>query len=68
MKNPEISKFVLDNLNTEKMCKHAVKIWPYLLKNIPDQYKTQQMCNKAILDCWTIKSVPDCYKNQEICS
>ena len=31
------------------MCKHAVKELPYVLKYVPDQYKTQQMCNKAIL-------------------
>ena len=50
MENPKISKFVLDNLDTEKMCKHAVKMLPYLLKNVPDQYKSQQMCDKAILE------------------
>ena len=42
------------------MCKHAVKNLPYLLRYIPDQYETQQMCNKAILENdGTLKSVPD---------
>ena len=42
---------------------------PYLLRHVPDQYKTQQMCNKAILENGgTLKSVPDCYKNQETCN
>ena len=31
------------------MCKHVVKKLPYLLRYVPDQYKTQQMCDKAIL-------------------
>ena len=31
------------------MCKHAVKKLPYLLRYIPDKYKTHQMCDKAVL-------------------
>ena len=31
------------------MCKHAVKKLPYLLRYVPDWYKIQQMCDKAIL-------------------
>ena len=31
------------------MCKHAVKKLPYLLRYIPDQYNTQQMCDKSTL-------------------
>ena len=51
------------------MYKHAVKKIPYLLRYVPDQYKTQQICEKAILENGgTLKSVPDCYKNQEICN
>ena len=30
------------------MCKHAVKKLPYLLRYASDQYKAQEMCNKAI--------------------
>ena len=40
MKNPEMSKFVPDHLKTKNMCKHAVKKLPYLLRSVPDQYKT----------------------------
>ena len=33
------------------MCKNTVKKLPYLLRYFPDQqYKTQPMCNKAILE------------------
>ena len=43
------------------MCKHAVEKLPYLLRYNPDQYKSQQMCNKAILEnCRTLKSIPEC--------
>ena len=51
------------------MCKNAVKNLPYLIRYVPDQYKTQQMCDKAILENGAkLKSVPDCYKNQELYS
>ena len=31
------------------------------------KYKTQQTCDKAILENGrTLKSVPDCYKNQNV--
>ena len=51
------------------MCKHSVKKFLYLLRYVPDEYKTQQMCDKAILEnVGPLKSVPDCYKNQEICN
>ena len=49
-------KFVPDHLKTKT-------IWRY----VPDQYKTQQMCNKTILENGgTSESVSNCYKNQEI--
>ena len=46
MKNPEAVKFVPYHLKTKKICKHAVKKLPYLLRYVPDRYKTQQMCDK----------------------
>ena len=73
MKNTEIVKFVLDHLvkknHLKKMCKHTVKKLPYLLRYVPDQYKTRQMSDKAILEkSRTLTSVIDCYKNLEICN
>ena len=42
------------------MCKHAVKKLPYLIRYFPDQCKTQQMCDKAILENGgTLKSLSD---------
>ena len=42
---------------------------PEMLKFVPDHLKTQQMCDKAIIENGgTLKSVPDCYKNQEMCN
>ena len=32
------------------MCKHAVKKLAFVIRYVPDCYKTQQMCNKAILE------------------
>ena len=47
MKNKIMLKLVPDYLKTKKMCKHAVKKLPFLIKNliriliVPDQYMTQ---------------------------
>ena len=40
----------LDHLKTKKMCKHAIKNLPFIIKYVPDLYKTQRMCNKDILE------------------
>ena len=53
MKNREMLKFVLDNFETKKMCKHAIKKLPYLLRYVPDQCKTLE-------NGGTLKFVP-CY-------
>ena len=70
MKHPEKLKLVSDHLETkQKMCKHAVKKLPYLLRHLSNQYKTQQMWNKTMLENGgTLKSVPNCYKNKEMCN
>ena len=39
IKNPEMLKFVLDNLKAKKMRKHTIKKLPYLIRYFPDQYK-----------------------------
>ena len=69
LKNPEMIKFVPDNLKTRKMCKYAVEKLPYIIRYVPDQCKTQQMCDKTILENGGIlKSVLECYKNQDMCN
>ena len=37
MKSPEMLKFVPDYLKTKKMCKHAAKKLPYLLRYVSDR-------------------------------
>ena len=63
MENPEMLNCFPDYLKTnKKLCKHAIKKLPYLLRYVPDRYKTQQMCDKAIPENGgTLKSVPECY-------
>ena len=57
--------FVPDHLKTKKTCKHSIKKLLFII-NVPDQYKTQEMCDKAILENdRTLKSVPDYYKNKK---
>ena len=38
--NPKMLKFVPDHIKTKKMCKHAVEKLYYLLRYVPDKYKT----------------------------
>ena len=52
MKKKETVKFVHDQLKIKKMRKHAVKKWAFAIRYDPDQYKTQQMCDKACSRTW----------------
>ena len=47
-KNPEMLKFVLDHLKTKRMCSHAIKKLPYLLRYVPDQYNLNKCVKKLI--------------------
>ena len=54
-------KLVPIHLQTKIICKHAAKGLPFVIRYVPDRYKTQQMCDKAILENGGIlKSVSDC--------
>ena len=47
------------------MFKHAVKKLSFVIRYVTDWYKTEQMCDKTIIENGgALKSVPDCYKNQ----
>ena len=50
IKNPEILKFIADHLNTKKMRRNALKKLPFATRFVPDQYRAQKMCDKAILE------------------
>ena len=39
-----------DHLKTKETCEHVVKKLPFLMKFVFDRFKTQQMCNKVILE------------------
>ena len=53
---------------TQKMWNEAVERDPWVLKHVPDQYKTQKMCNEAVeRDPWMLEFVPDQYKTQKMC-
>ena len=42
------------------MCIHAVKKFPFIIKCILDQYKTQQMPDKVLENGLMTMFVPDC--------
>ena len=50
MKILQMLKFVPGHLKTLKNVQHAVKKLPFVIRYVPDQYKTQQMCDKAGLE------------------
>ena len=41
-KNAEMLKFIPDHLKTKKVCKHAIKNLPFLIRYVLDWNKTQQ--------------------------
>ena len=44
------------------MCKKAVEAVPSWLERVPDDFKTQGICNKAVQKrLCLLKYVPDCY-------
>lgn len=50
------------------MCKHAVKKLPFVIRYVFDQYSTEQMCDKAILENGgKPQFVYGCYKYQQMC-
>ena len=50
------------------MCKEVICNNPAAFFLIPDRFKTQEMCIKAVdVDLWQLWDVPDGYKLQEMC-
>ena len=48
------------------MCKHTVTKLLFVIRHVPDQYKTQEKYNKVFLEnARKFMSVPDCYKNKK---
>ena len=57
-----------DHLKSKKINKHVVKKLPFVIRYVLHRCKTQQVCDKAVLENGgRLESVPDCYKNQEMC-
>ena len=48
------------------MCEKAVKDEPYVMKYVPDHFKTQKLCYKAVKnDPSFLQSVPDWFITKE---
>ena len=52
VKNPEILRFVLNHLKTKNMPRNPVSNFPFVIKYFPDQYKTQEICDKVFSREW----------------
>ena len=51
------------------MCNEAVQSEPWVLRFVPDHYKTQEMCNEAVQsEPEVLRLVPDQLKTQEMCN
>ena len=62
-------QFIPHVFKTKKMCKNAVKKLPFVTKQILAQYKTQEMCDKVILENGrTLMVVLNCCKNERMCN
>ena len=49
-------------MNPPEMIQHLIMV-------MPDQFKTQEMCNEAVrMEPRFLAFVPDCFKTQEICN
>ena len=60
MKDPEMLRLVPDHLTIKTMYKNTVKKLPFIIKYVPDRYKTKEMCNKVILENFAkLGSIPD---------
>ena len=50
------------------MCIRAVNTCSFVFDSVPNEYKTQEMCNNAVdNNPSTIKDVSDWWKAQELC-
>ena len=63
IKHPEMLRYISDHLKTKNVCKNAVKKLLFVIECIPDQCKTQEICDKVILEnSETLIFVPGCSK------
>ena len=65
IKNPEMLNCAPDYLKTKIMgVSMQLKKFTFPVRHVSDQYKTQQMCDKGILENGgTLESARGCYKN-----
>ena len=54
MKNPEMSNILSNHLKTKKCVSMQSKKLRYLLRYIPDKYKTHQMCDNVLQNSGTL--------------
>ena len=51
------------------MCDRMIFEDTFSIRCVPEQYKTQQMCDEAVDDCLAVsKFVPDWFVTSKICS
>ena len=50
MKNQEMLKYIPDHLKLKKCVNIQLKKLPFVIRYVPNQHKTQQMWDKAILE------------------
>ena len=64
IKNPEMLRFFTDYFKTKMMGKNVVKKLLFVVRYVRDQHKTQEICNKLILENGgTLIFLPDYYKH-----
>ena len=59
--------YVSDSLGMQEMYNEIMCTMPNAFHRIPDCFKTQEMCSKAVVDSWQLKNVRNRFKIQKMC-
>ena len=59
----------INKMDPQKICEKIVEKAPWMLEYVPEQFKTQEMCDKALEETpyYMLGHVPDQFKTQEMC-
>ena len=48
-------KFIPDHLKTKQICNYAVKELPFVIRYVPDRYKTNGWWNSRVAGAWSLE-------------
>ena len=57
---------VSDCCKTQEICNRAINTYPSAIELVPENYKTQEMCNVVDACPFKFDSIPNQYKNRDV--